>query len=130
VDRRYVYRLVNRGYTHRVGLGRHRIEGRSVAEAMGAEAFRNLIKPKLDRALAGEAVQYEVTDATGKRAFANQRYLEFFGLAQNAIEGSAWSTLVHPDDFALLTDKFGDGLPSHRSFSSQCRLRRADGEWY
>jgi PAS domain S-box-containing protein len=70
-----------------------------------------------------------VTDATGKLAFVNQRYLEFFGLEPDAVEGSAWNTLVHPEDLPLLTDKFGAGLRSLRPFSVQCRLRRADGEW-
>ena len=70
-----------------------------------------------------------VTDATGELAFVNQRYLEFFGLGEDAVAGSAWSALVHPDDLGMLSDKFSTGLRDHRRFSLQCRLRRADGEW-
>ena len=70
-----------------------------------------------------------VTDATGKLAFVNQRYLEFFGLASDAVSGSAWSTLVHPDDLAVLSDKFSTGLRDRRRFSLRCRFRRADGAW-
>jgi PAS domain S-box-containing protein len=55
----YTYRLVNDEYQRRTGLRRDQIEGRTVAEVMGEESFRTMIKPYLERALAGETVEYE-----------------------------------------------------------------------
>jgi len=56
VERRY--RLVNREYTEWFDAPRAAIEGRRVSEVVGPESW-GVVKPHLDRALAGEAVRYE-----------------------------------------------------------------------
>ncbi len=58
VDSDYVYRTANDTYLDRTGLARDRIVGRPVAEVMGQAVFDEIIKPRLDRSLAGEAVTY------------------------------------------------------------------------
>jgi PAS domain S-box-containing protein len=61
VDRDYVYRYVNQMYLDYWGREREEIEGRTVAELLGEEAFHDLVKPKLDAAFAGRTVSYEAT---------------------------------------------------------------------
>ena len=55
----YTYRHVNGTYLKAHGLERAQIEGHSVAELLGEEIFQTVVKPKLDRCLAGEEVHYE-----------------------------------------------------------------------
>jgi PAS domain S-box-containing protein len=59
VNADYVYLLVNKRYEELSGLPRQEIEGRRVPEFMGEEVFARLIKPHLDKALAGESVRYQ-----------------------------------------------------------------------
>ena len=59
VDRDYVYRVVSDEYLRACGLRRDQIEGRRVWEILGREMFDSLVKPHLDRCLAGEVVAYE-----------------------------------------------------------------------
>ena len=54
----YVYKTVNTTLMRRTGLPRDQIVGRAVAEIMGPEVFEKIIRPRLDRALAGETVTY------------------------------------------------------------------------
>lgn len=59
VDQRYVYQLVNRSYLVAHGLAAEQIIGRSVADLLGSEVFESVVRPYLDRALAGTPVSYE-----------------------------------------------------------------------
>ena len=59
VGRDYVYRTVNDAYLRRYDLPREKIEGKPVAELMGQRVFDEVVKPRLDRCLAGELVTYE-----------------------------------------------------------------------
>lgn len=58
VDTDYVYQFVNRTYEEWFGTRKQEVQGRTMHEVLGEEAFREL-KPLLDRALAGERVQFE-----------------------------------------------------------------------
>ena len=58
VGRDYVYKTANDTYLCRTGLARDRIVGRPVAEVMGQTVFDEIVKPRLDRSLAGETVTY------------------------------------------------------------------------
>jgi len=59
LDRDYIYRAVNDAYLDAHDRKREDIVGRSVPDLMGEDVFRSLIKNNLDKALAGEPVQYE-----------------------------------------------------------------------
>jgi len=59
VDSDYVYRMVNRAYERNYGIGRKGLVGRNVADLLGPGIFAERVKPKLDRALAGEEVHYQ-----------------------------------------------------------------------
>ncbi len=59
VDRDYIYRAVNPFYEQKFGLPSDQIVGSRVAEIVGENVFTTIIKPYLDRALAGEEIHYE-----------------------------------------------------------------------
>lgn len=59
VDSKYTYILVNDSYLRYHGCKRQDIEGHTVPEVMGMEAFIKFIRPHFDRCLSGETVQYE-----------------------------------------------------------------------
>jgi PAS domain S-box-containing protein len=59
VDRDYCYRAVNEAYLWAHQKTRDQIVGHSVAELNGAEVFDAVIKPEIDRCLAGEQIRYE-----------------------------------------------------------------------
>jgi len=53
------YRYVNPAYERRTGIPTARILGSHVAEVMGADAFEDEVKARLDEALAGRPVSYQ-----------------------------------------------------------------------
>ena len=59
VDPDYVYQFVNQAYLHYWQRKPEDIVGRRVVDLAGEAVFQEMIKPRIDRALAGEAVQYE-----------------------------------------------------------------------
>ena len=59
LDRNYAYQLVNQAYLDWHQKQKNEIVGHTVAEILGGKVFREIVKPNLDRCLAGETVQYE-----------------------------------------------------------------------
>jgi PAS domain S-box-containing protein len=59
ISQDYVYRLVNQIYVERFGYQQDEIVGHSIGELLGEDALQALIKPQLDRSLAGETVRQE-----------------------------------------------------------------------
>jgi signal transduction histidine kinase len=59
VDLDYVYQFVNPTYLHYWQRRPEEIVGRRVVDLAGEAVFQTMIKPRIDRALAGESVQYE-----------------------------------------------------------------------
>ena len=58
IDPAYLIQHVNDTFLAYWGGTREQVIGRSMAEHVGEDAFRTIIQPQLDRALAGEAVSY------------------------------------------------------------------------
>src|SRR5581483_6417889 len=58
IDRDYRYRFVNRGYAEWFQRPGAEIEGRTMLDLGGKDAFE-IIRPNVDRALAGEPVEFE-----------------------------------------------------------------------
>lgn len=58
IDTQYVYQHVNDTFLAYWGCTREQIIGRKLAEHVGEEAFRTIIQPQLDKALAGEHSSY------------------------------------------------------------------------
>jgi len=59
VDENYVYRIVNGTYLRLNQTTADQLLGRSVADNLGEDVFREMIKDKLDRSLNGETVRYQ-----------------------------------------------------------------------
>ncbi|MFN8458117.1 MAG: PAS domain S-box protein, partial [Anaerolineae bacterium] len=76
VDRNYIYRLVNHTYLTLYNKRYEEIVGHSVEELLGSEAFKKVIKTRLDDSLAGQTVSYQqwFTFPTRGRRFMNVTY--------------------------------------------------------
>lgn len=76
VDRNYIYRAVNKIYITTFNRTYNEIIGHHVAEILGMDVFQNIVKPYLDRALAGEEICYEswFDFAEAKRSYLLVRY--------------------------------------------------------
>ena len=59
VDRDQRYRFANRTYDEWFGIAQERIQGRTVAEVFGDEAYGRM-RPHLERVLTGAAVEFEL----------------------------------------------------------------------
>jgi diguanylate cyclase (GGDEF)-like protein/PAS domain S-box-containing protein len=66
VDREQRYRFSNRTYDDWFGIAHERMEGRTVAEVFGDEAYERM-RGNFDRVLGGEHVEFEFTTAEGGR---------------------------------------------------------------
>lgn len=79
VDRHYIYRIVNQTYLNWYQKSWDEIVGHSVSEVVGEDAFQ-IIKPHLDRCLAGEIVKYELEiegNSFGNPEFVSATYTPF-----------------------------------------------------
>ena len=82
------------------------------------------------RELADSApVMIWVTDDHGNLEFANKTYLKYFEVALADVVGQRWKDLVHPDDYESYSQQFLAASIARRSFRSEVRGRRGDGEW-
>ena len=82
------------------------------------------------RELADSApVMIWVTDDHGNVEFANKTYLKYFEVALEGVAGQRWKDLVHPDDYESYSQQFLAASIARRSFRSEARGRRGDGEW-
>jgi PAS domain S-box-containing protein len=60
VDRSYVYLAANSSYIRAHNKSRSEVIGHAIPEVFGNEVFTEIIKPKLDKCLAGERVRYQL----------------------------------------------------------------------
>ena len=65
VDEQHRYRYANPMYAEILGLPSHEIVGQCVADVL-APVYETQIRPRLDRALSGERVQYELNNRIGR----------------------------------------------------------------
>lgn len=59
VDSDYRYQAVNDAYILAHGRPREALIGRHVAEVLGQSVFEKVVKPRIDRCLAGETIRYQ-----------------------------------------------------------------------
>lgn len=65
----------------------------------------------------------------GRAEFLNQRWREYTGLSLEQASGFGWHAALHPDDVALVLDRWRVFLASGQPGKLQARLRRHDGEY-
>jgi PAS domain S-box-containing protein len=61
--------------------------------------------------------------------FVNRTWLNFTGRTMEQELGFGWAACVHPDDRQRNYEVFSTAFEARRSFQSECRWRRADGEY-
>src|SRR5436190_6220862 len=66
VDREQRYRFSNRTYNDWFGIAHERMQGRTVAEVLGDDAYGRM-RPDLERVLAGASVEFELAMGEGAR---------------------------------------------------------------
>jgi len=66
VDREQRYRFSNRTYNDWFGIAHERMQGRTVAEVLGDDAYGRM-RPDLERVLAGASVEFELAMGDGAR---------------------------------------------------------------
>jgi len=64
VDREQRYRFSNRTYDDWFGIAHERMQGRTVAEVFGDDAYARM-RPDIERCMAGESVEFEFTTSEG-----------------------------------------------------------------
>ncbi|MEQ9553273.1 MAG: PAS domain S-box protein [Coleofasciculus sp. G3-WIS-01] len=79
LDMNYTYQIVNQAYLDWNQKGYDEIVGHSVSDLMGEEVFEQVIKPNLDRCLAGETVTYQewFDYPGGKQEFISVTYIPY-----------------------------------------------------
>ncbi|MEQ9236320.1 PAS domain S-box protein [Coleofasciculus sp. E2-BRE-01] len=84
VDSNYTYQIVNQAYLDWNQKHYNEIVGHSVSELLGDEVFEQVIKPNLDRCLAGETVSYEewFDYPVGKQEFISVTYIPYLDANQ------------------------------------------------
>ena len=66
VDREQRYRFSNRTYDDWFGIAHERMQGRTVAEVFGDDAYARM-RPDIERCVTGESVQFEFTTSEGAK---------------------------------------------------------------
>jgi PAS domain S-box-containing protein len=101
---------------------------RPAAAAAGSiEALRE--SDALFRAMADSApAPIWVTGANGIE-FVNRALIDFSGLPPEALFGTGWTDLIHPDDLPGVMARRAAAWAGHEIYAFDARMRRADGEW-
>ena len=67
-------------------------------------------------------------DASGSSSYYNKTFRDFIGASKDE-DISDWGKIVHPDDSQSTFDTINTAIAECRSYSLECRLLRADGQW-
>ncbi len=97
VDREQRYRFSNRTYGDWFGISHERMQGRTVAQVFGDQAYARM-QPDIERCIAGESVEFEfTTDEGGKR-----RALQVACVPHRAADGNAHGFYMLANDVTAL----------------------------
>ncbi|MBC7745928.1 MAG: PAS domain S-box protein, partial [Flavobacterium sp.] len=66
--------------------------------------------------------------ADGLSSYYNKTFLDFIGVSKDE-DISDWQKIVHPDDIQSTFETINSAIAVRRSYSLECRLLRADGQW-
>jgi PAS domain S-box-containing protein len=70
-----------------------------------------------------------LSDARGQISYINRAALNFTGVKSEADLIRNWTAKIHEDDLKEAVDEFSESIKDQRGFSTEFRLRRADGEY-
>jgi len=69
------------------------------------------------------------SDREGIKHFANQRWWDYTGLAEDDTVGTAWDSVAHPEDVSSHAVSWRASVATGEPFTHETRFRRADGEY-
>ncbi len=70
-----------------------------------------------------------VAESDQRCTFFSQGWLSFTGSTMEQALGSGWADRIHPDSREHCQSNFASAFATHSAFQTECRLRRADGEY-
>lgn len=66
----------------------------------------------------------------GSVELVNRAWLEYTGRSLQQLGGRLWQSTIHPDDVARFIDEWTVALACGKSFQTEARIRRADGQYH
>jgi len=60
----------------------------------------------------------------------NSRWMQFTGLDPSVALEDAWQSIIHPDDLAMLIERWDRSIASGEDFQVEARVRRPDGTYF
>jgi len=69
-------------------------------------------------------VQVWTSDAAGALTYVSRSVAEYFGLSAERIIGEGWKNVVHPDDLAVVVERWSHSLSTGEPYDVEFRLRR------
>jgi PAS domain S-box-containing protein len=100
--------------------------GRDISERKRAEETLRQRERELRDIIETMPAMAFVTDADGRHAMGNRRWLEYTGLGPDAANSQA---AVHPEDLARYRAARHHSIATGEAFEEEVRLRRFDGEY-
>ena len=70
-----------------------------------------------------------ITRADGWNIYFNHQWVEYTGLSLEESYGDGWNIPFHPDDQQRAWDAWQNAIRNNGTYSLECRLRRADGDY-
>jgi len=67
--------------------------------------------------------------ADGTVEFVNRAWQEYTGYSPQKLNDSGWRSIIHPDDLAKFVEEWNIALSAGRSFETEARVHRADGQY-
>ncbi|MGA9385512.1 MAG: PAS domain S-box protein, partial [Candidatus Sulfotelmatobacter sp.] len=67
--------------------------------------------------------------ADGTVEFVNRGWQEYTGYSPQKLNDSGWRSILHPDDLAKFVDEWNIALSAGRSFETEARIQRSDGQY-
>ncbi|MDQ6932180.1 MAG: SpoIIE family protein phosphatase [Candidatus Eremiobacteraeota bacterium] len=68
-------------------------------------------------------------DADGALNFYNARWFEYTGHTSERSAGWGWQHVTHPDDVAMVSERWSAALASGEPFEAECRFRSREGAY-
>ncbi len=100
-----------------------------ISERKGAEEALRESEERFRTLADNSPVILWMTNAQGGNQFVNRTYREFFGVSIEEVAGGNWHPLLHPDDVENYLRTYLTAVQNRTSFTTEARVRRADGAW-
>jgi PAS domain S-box-containing protein len=93
------------------------------------EAALRQSETRLRQMIDSAPVMIWISDPTKSASFFNRSWLHFTGRSLDQESGFGWVKAVHPDHREEAVAQYTSAFDNRRVWESECRLRRADGEY-